>query len=113
MAFSIPNSPAAERAEPEQRRRVEKVHARPMASVSFMGTALRRKRGTGIGNVQTNYAIPKDCKDKLHEVSERMGLSDAQGLELILNHLELEQDGLPTWVDRESLQEALPIAKAS
>lgn len=84
-----------------------------MASVSVMGTVLRRKRGTGISNVQTNYAIPKHCKDKLHDVSERMGLSDAQGLELILNHLELESDGLPAWVDRQSLQEALPIAKAS
>jgi hypothetical protein len=85
----------------------------PMANVSHMGNVLRRKRGTGVSNVQTNYSIPRHCKDKLHEVSERMGMSDAQGLELILENLELESDGLPAWVDRDSLQEALPIAKAS
>lgn len=85
----------------------------PMANVSHMGNVLRRKRGTGVSNVQTNYSIPKHCRDKLHEVSERMGMSAAQGLELILEHLEVESDGLPAWVDRDSLQEALPIAKAS
>lgn len=86
----------------------------PMASVSRMGNVLRRKRGSGVSNVQSNYSIPQHCKDKLHEVSERMGMSDSQGLELILEHLELESDGLPAWVvDRDSLQEALPIAKAS
>jgi hypothetical protein len=84
-----------------------------MAIVSHMGNVHRRRRGTGVSNVQTNYSIPKRCKDKLHDVSERMGMSDAQGLELILEHLELEADGLPVWVDRASLQEALPIAKAS
>lgn len=95
----------------------ENLNARPMASVNDMGTVLRRKRGTGVSNVQANYSIPQHCKDKLHAVSERMGLSDAQGLELILNHLELKADGLPAWFAHESLswamQEALPIAKAS
>lgn len=78
-----------------------------------MGTVLRRQRGTGVSNVQANYSIPQHCKDRLREVSKRMGLSDSQGLELILDHLELEADGLPAWADRDSLQEALPIAKAS
>ncbi|WP_461165373.1 hypothetical protein [Arthrobacter sp. R4-81] len=91
----------------------EPIKPSHMAIVSHMGNVLRRRRGTGVSNVQTNYSIPKHCKDKLHAVSERMGMSDAQGLELILEHLELEADGLPFWVDRESLQEALPIAKAS
>ncbi|NHW49436.1 hypothetical protein HAV21_21505 [Paenarthrobacter sp. MSM-2-10-13] len=78
-----------------------------------MGTVLRRQRGTGMNNVQANYSIPPHCKDLVREVSRRMGLSDSQGLEQILIHLELEADGLPAWADRDSLQEALPIAKAS
>lgn len=78
-----------------------------------MGNVQRRPRGTGVSNVQTNYSIPQHCKDKLHGVSELMGISDAHGLELILDHLELEADGLPSWVDRSRISEALPIAKAS
>jgi hypothetical protein len=31
---------------------------------------------------------------------------------VILDHLELESDGLPRWFDRSRLREALPIAKA-
>jgi len=42
-----------------------------------------------------------------------MGLSASQGLEVILEHLELEADGLPAWADRNQIPEALPIQKAS
>lgn len=75
--------------------------------------SLRRKRGSGLNNVQTNYSIPPFCKAKLHSMSEKLGLSDAQGLELLLTHLELEADGLPSWVDRSQIPEELPIARAS
>jgi hypothetical protein len=78
-----------------------------------MGKVLRRARGTGIGNVQTNYLIPPHSKQKLEDVSSLMGMSAAEGLEAILDHLELEADGLPSWADRTKLPEALPIAKAS
>lgn len=85
-----------------------------MPRVVLMGNvSLRRKRGTGLNNVQTNYSIPVECKAKLHSMSERLGLSDAQGLELLLTHLELEADGLPSWVDRSQIPEELPIARAS
>ncbi len=74
---------------------------------------VRRKRGTGIGNVQTNYVIPPRCKAKLEQVAARMGMSGGEGLEAILDNLELEADGLPSWFDRTQLPEALPMAKAS
>ena len=78
-----------------------------------MGKTLRRARGTGIGNVQVNYTIPPESKKILTQFSRRMGLSASEGLELLLDHLELEADGLPAWVDRDQFPEALPIAKAS
>jgi hypothetical protein len=90
-----------------------RVKSSHIATVSDMGKVLRRARGTGIGNVQTNYLIPPHSKQKLEDVSSLMGMSAAEGLEAILDHLELEADGLPSWADRNKLPEALPIAKAS
>lgn len=84
-----------------------------MISVVPMGNVRRRPRGSGLSNVQTNYSIPAACKAKLEDVSDRMGLSASQGLELILERLELEADGLPSWADRNQIPEALPIQKAS
>jgi hypothetical protein len=91
----------------------EDVKDSPMPTVIPMGNVQRRRRGTGLSNVQTNYSIPAACKAKLHTMSERMGISDAQGLELLIDNLELEADGLPAWADRSQIPEALPIAKAS
>ncbi len=77
-----------------------------------MGQTLRRARGTSIGNIQVGYTIPPEHKQLLADISQRLGVSASQGLEMVLDHLELEDDGLPTWVDRDQLPEALPIAKA-
>lgn len=85
----------------------------PMNSLVSMGNVQRRPRGSGLSNVQTNYSIPVSCKTKLHDMSDRMGISASQGLELILERLELEADGLPAWADRSQIPEALPIQKAS
>ena len=78
-----------------------------------MGASLRRKRGTGISNVQSTFMLPRECKDKLREVSRAMGISDSQGLELLITNLSLDADGLPAWADHSNISEALPIAKAS
>lgn len=92
----------------------EGVKSIPIASVGDMGKVLRRARGTGIGNVQTNYLIPPESKQKLEDISARMGKSAAEGLELILDHLDLEADGLPAWFDRSTIPEAaFPMSKAS
>ncbi|MEG9250357.1 hypothetical protein V6S67_19885 [Arthrobacter sp. Soc17.1.1.1] len=78
-----------------------------------MGQTLRRARGTSKGNIQAGYIIPPESKQRLADVSRRLGISASEGLELILEHLELDADGLPTWADRENIPEALPMAQAS
>lgn len=65
-----------------------------------MAQMQRRKRGSGVGNVQVSYSIPQHSKDKLQGAAQAMGVSAARCLELVLNHLELESDGLPAWADR-------------
>lgn len=78
-----------------------------------MGQTLRRARGTSKGNIQAGYIIPPESKQLLADVSRRLGVSASEGLELILDHLELGSDGLPAWADRDYLGEALPMAHAS
>lgn len=78
-----------------------------------MAQVLRRARGTSIGNVQVGYTIPPESKQLLAEISRRLGISASEGLELVLSHLELAEDGLPVWADRDQLEEALPMAQAS
>lgn len=78
-----------------------------------MAQILRRARGTSIGNVQVGYTIPPESKQLLADISRRLGISASEGLELVLAHLELADDGLPVWVDRNQLEEALPLAQAS
>ncbi|MBG6218731.1 hypothetical protein IWX75_003218 [Arthrobacter sp. CAN_A6] len=92
---------------------VDAPRASPSTRLSFMGQTLRRPRGSAVDTVQVNYKVPKECKSRLEEVSKRMGVSASEGLEKILMHLDLDADGLPMWVDRDQLPEALPMAKAS
>jgi len=63
--------------------------------------------------VQVAYYIAPEAKQALVEVSGKLGVTASEGLEMILTHLALEQDGLPAWADRDKLPEALPMAQAS
>jgi hypothetical protein len=78
-----------------------------------MAKTPRRPRGTNAGNVQVAYYIAPEAKEVLVEVSHKLGVSAAEGLEMILTHLALEGDGLPAWADRDKIPEALPMAQAS
>lgn len=86
------------------------------ASLADMTTSpVRRKRGTGIGNVQLVTSVPAADKQIVVDFADQVGLSQSEAMEVILKHLrgELASDGIPTWFDRKQLPEALPIAKAS
>lgn len=85
----------------------------PRARLSSMGKTPRRARGAALNMAQVNYKVPVDCKAKLEYVSNQLGVSAAEGLELILTHLELDEHGLPAWADRDRIPEALPMAQAS
>ena len=80
-----------------------------------MTTALRRKRGTALGNVQLVTSVPREHKDLVFLMAQHAGISASEAMELILARLrtEMQADGLPSWFDRKELPEALPIAKAS
>lgn len=87
--------------------------ARPRHTFRHMAKPPRRPRGANAGNVQVAYYIAPEAKQALVEVSNKLGVTASEGLELILTHLALEQDGLPAWADRNKIPEALPMARAS
>lgn len=72
----------------------------------------RRARGTSTRNIQAGYTIPPESKQFLADISRRMGVSASEGLEQVLAHIELNEDGLPSWVDHVE-EETLPMARAS
>ena len=66
-------------------------------------------------NVQLNTLVPQEDKDFVFALAKRMGVSTGEAMERIIAHLrtEVQQDGLPSWFNRNQMPEALPIAKAS
>ncbi|WP_367645934.1 hypothetical protein [Paenarthrobacter ureafaciens] len=80
-----------------------------------MSTALRRKRGTAMDNVQLVTSVPQEHKDLVFRMAKQAGISASEAMELILEQLrtDMQADGLPSWFDRKELPQALPIAKAS
>jgi hypothetical protein len=73
----------------------------------------RRPRGANADSVQVGYWIPRDAKQVLVDVSDKLGVSASEGLEHILNHLERDADGLPLWADQVRLSKDSHVAKAS
>lgn len=78
-------------------------------------TPLRRKRGTGLDNVQLVTSVPSEDKQIIVNLGDRLGMSQSEVMEIVLKHLrnEIAQDGIPVWFDRAQLPEALFTSKAS
>ena len=78
-------------------------------------TPLRRKRGTGLDNVQLVTSVPSEDKQLVVALGNRLGMSQSEVMEVVLKHLrnEIAHDGIPTWFDRSQLPEDLFTSKAS
>ena len=87
--------------------------SRTKARLFSMEKSPRRPRGANADNVQVGYWISHEAKQVLIEVSDKLGVSASQGLDLILTHLERDADGLPLWADQVPLSKDSHVAKAS
>lgn len=74
--------------------------------------ASRRPRGTRIDPVSPGYVIERETKNRLSVLAQRAGTSPSLMLEQIVDHLELNDEGLPTWWEPLSQNEELPINSA-
>lgn len=79
-----------------------------------MGTVPRRKRGTGLKNVQMMTSVPQEQKDLVFRIAKTAGISASETMELILDEVlaQMQPDGFPAWFVRDELPEELPIRRA-
>jgi hypothetical protein len=69
----------------------------------------RRPRGTLVDPVPIGYEVERVAKDKFDAIADRVGVSRAVMFELVVDHLELTDQGIPTWMPPKSREGELPI----
>lgn len=85
--------------------------------VIIMGTmrntkapALRNERGVAKHWPVASHRVNPELKAIIERTAQRLDCSQAVALNMILAHVEVGLDGLPTWVDEEHPEkEALPL----
>lgn len=75
-------------------------------------TDYRRPRGTLQNPTDLGWTVERANKDRFSELASRAGLSKAAMFDLMVETLEMDDRGLPTWVPREDKEGQLPIDKA-
>jgi len=83
------------------------------ASVAFMTDRTRRPRGAAKGNPVVYGHVLPEAKDVVTATADALGISQAQAIEVILLSLSLDNDGVPSVIDRTQFhREELPIPAA-
>lgn len=72
----------------------------------------RRPRGTLVDPVPIGYVVERPSKEKFDAVAVRAGISSAVLFEMVVDHLELTDQGLPVWMPRQDRDGELPINSA-
>jgi hypothetical protein len=75
-------------------------------------TDYRRPRGTLKDPTDLGWTVERANKDRFSALAAKAGMSKAAMFDLMVETLELDDRGLPTWVPREK-EGQLPIDKAS
>ncbi|RAD03707.1 hypothetical protein, partial [Burkholderia multivorans] len=76
--------------------------------------ALRNERGVAKQWPVASHRVNPDLKAIIEHTAEYLDCSQAVALNLILAHVDLGPNGLPTWVDEERQEEeALPLDKTA
>ena len=72
--------------------------------------ALRNERGVAKHWPVASHRVDPDLKAIIERTAARLDCSQAVALNLILDHIELTVDGVPTWVEQEHpTEEAFPL----
>lgn len=72
----------------------------------------RRPRGTLLDPVPIGYVVERPSKEKFDAVAVRAGISSAVLFEMVVDHLELTDQGLPVWMPQQDRDGELPINSA-
>jgi hypothetical protein len=72
----------------------------------------RRRRGTGLDNIALYADVPRRTKAKVDAAADAMGLSMAQALEVLVDLVDVDEQGRPRgWVADD--QEELPLNRSA
>lgn len=71
----------------------------------------RRPRGSMKEPSSVGWEIERATKERFMVLARKAGYTNAAFLELMMNSIELDEDGKPTWVPRPDTEGQLPIDK--
>lgn len=71
----------------------------------------RRPRGSVQDPIAMGWKVQRENKDFFAHLASKAGMSGAALFDLMVENLELDDRGLPTWVPREDSKGQLPIDK--
>lgn len=71
----------------------------------------RRPRGSVQDPIAMGWKVQRENKDFFAQLASKAGMSGAALFDLMVESLELDARGLPTWVPREDSKGQLPIDK--
>ena len=80
-------------------------------SVTHM-TARRRPRGTLVDPVLPGWRIERAAKERLETLARNAGVSAAVMVELLTEHVEVTDQGIPVWMPEQDRRQELPIPAA-
>jgi hypothetical protein len=72
-------------------------------------TDRRRPRGTMEHPVTPGWKIERASKERIDEIAQRAGISSSYLVELLAEHVELTDQGIPTWLPPLNRDGELPI----
>lgn len=72
----------------------------------------RRPRGSLKDPVPVGWAVERASKEHFAELATRAGYTSAAFLDLMMNSIDLDEHGTPTWVPKKIREGQLPIDKA-
>ncbi|WP_181431234.1 hypothetical protein [Curtobacterium sp. MCBD17_021] len=75
-------------------------------------TARRRPRGTLVDPVLPGWRIERAAKERLETLARNAGVSAAVMVELLTEHVEVTDQGIPVWMPEQDRRQELPIPAA-
>ncbi|TFC93008.1 MULTISPECIES: hypothetical protein [Cryobacterium] len=69
----------------------------------------RRPRGTLDNPVTLGWVVQKDQRERFIEIAKRSEISAAVLFEMVVDHLELTDQGIPPWMPEKNRDGELPI----
>ncbi|PQZ53199.1 hypothetical protein CQ040_16630 [Microbacterium sp. MYb54] len=73
---------------------------------------IQRRRGSLIDPVIPGWRIERQNKERAEAIASRAGVSTSELIEQLLEHVELTDQGIPTWMPPRDRDGELPIDTA-